>query len=193
MKIKAMIVGAVALCVLSLGWAWAGPESKGAPVKLGGKKVLMAYFSHTGNTRALAGMIHKSVGGDVFEIVSAVPYPNDYEEVKDRAQKELESGARPKLKSHLANAAGYDVIFVGYPNWWGTLPTPVMTFLTENAFAGKTVIPFCTNEGSGLGRSVGDLAKLCPRAKILSGLAVRGHSVKEAQGDVSAWLRRIGF
>jgi flavodoxin len=158
-----------------------------------GKKVLVAYFSHSGNTRAVAAMVREIAGGEVFEIAATEPYPKDYEEVKERAKREQEAGARPRLKAHLADPSSYDVVFVGYPNWWGTMPMPVMTFLAENGFAGRTVIPFCTHEGSGLGRSEDDLARLCPKAQRLEGLAIRGRSAKDARGEVAKWLRGLGF
>ena len=87
----------------------------------------------------------------------------------------------------------YHVVFVGYPNWWGTIPRPVATFFSEYDFSGKTVVPFCTHEGSQLGRSVPDIKKLCPQSTILDGLAVRGSDVKNAQNEVSGWLRELGL
>lgn len=155
--------------------------------------VLVAYFSHSGKTRAIAEMIHVSVGGDVFEIVNVDPYPSAYEETAERASKELKASSRPTLKGRLDDASSFDLVFVGYPNWWGTMPTPVMTFLTEYGFPGKAIAPFCTNEGSGLGLSIEDIARLCPRSRVLEGLAVRGRSAKGSRGDVASWLRRLGF
>lgn len=195
MGTRRMLTGMLVLLSLSLGaaWAWPGSGTKAKAGTMKGRKVLVAYFSHSGNTRAVAGMIHEIAGGGVFEIVATDPYPKDYEEVKARAKQEQEAGARPKLNAHLANAASYDVIFVGYPNWWGTMPMPVMTFLTENGFAGKIIVPFCTHEGSGLGRSDDDLAKLCPKSTLLEGLAVRGRNAKGARSDVADWLRKMGF
>lgn len=93
--------------------------------------------------------------------------------------------ARPGLTDHLDSLASYDVIFVGYPNWWGTMPMPVFTFLEEYDFVGKTIIPFCTHEGSGLGKSEKDIARLCSKAKVLKGLAVHGSYVNDAKKDVA--------
>jgi flavodoxin len=87
----------------------------------------------------------------------------------------------------------YDVIFLGYPNWYGTMPTPVFTFLEEYDFAGKTIIPFCTHEGSGMGSSENDIARICPQARLLTGLSVHGTYAGSAQGDVENWLRKIGM
>jgi flavodoxin len=169
----------------------AGPD-KNAPVA-GGKKILIAFFSHSGNTREIAGQIHEITGGDTFEIKAVRPYPKDYDAVVEQAKKELEANLRPQLAEKLKGAESYDVIFVGYPNWWGTMPMAVFTFLTENGFAGKTIVPFCTHEGSALGASVSDIGKLCPKSTIVEGLAVYGSEVKKARGDVAEWLSRIGM
>jgi flavodoxin len=142
-------------------------------------KILVAYFSHSGNTRIIADQINDNVHGDVFEIVALDSYPSDYDEVVEQARKELREQYRPKLKTKVENMESYNVIFVGYPNWCGTIPMPVATFLSEYDFSGKTIVPFCTNEGSRLGRSVTDITKLCPQSTILDGLAVRGGDVKK--------------
>jgi len=157
------------------------------------EKILVAYFSHSGNTRVIANQIHEKVGGDIFEIVTVNPYPKDYDAVVDQAKQEQEDDYRPELATEVENMDSYDVVFIGYPNWWGTMPMPVFTFLEEYKFSGKTIIPFCTHEGSGLGRSVEDITELCPQSTILDGLAIRGSNVETAQDDVSEWLREIGM
>ena len=157
------------------------------------KKILVAYFSHSGNTRVIANRIRDAVDGTLFEIVGVDPYPQDYDTVVAQAARELKASLRPKLKHRLADAGTYDVIFLGYPNWWGTFPMPVATFLSTYDFAGKTVVPFCTHEGSGLGRSASDVAKMCPKATVFEGLAIRGRNVNKAGDDVAAWLRKLGF
>jgi flavodoxin len=154
-------------------------------------KVLVAYFSHSGNTREIAEQVHGSIGGDLFEIRSIDPYPRDYDAVVRQAKRELGSGHKPALKTLVDDIASYDTVFVGYPNWWGTFPAPVKTFLSEYDLSGKTVAPFCTHEGSGLGRSAADIAKLCPASTVLEGLAVRGGEVARAQGRVADWLEKI--
>jgi flavodoxin len=85
----------------------------------------------------------------------------------------------------------YDVIYIGYPNWWGTMPMAVFTFLEEYDFSGKTIVPFCTHERSGMGRSERDIKKLCPNAKVLSGLAIRGGNVERADKDITNWLKKL--
>lgn len=157
------------------------------------KNILVVYFSHSGNTRVIANQIHEKVGGDIFEIVAVNPYPTDYDTVVDQAKQEQEGNYRPELATKVENMDSYDVVFIGYPNWWGTMPMPVFTFLEAYDFSGKTIIPFCTHEGSGLGRSVENITKLCPQSTILDGLAIRGSSVETAQDEVSEWLREIGM
>jgi flavodoxin len=158
----------------------------------GNKKILVAYFSHSGNTREIANQIHQRVGGDIFEIQTVKTYPNDYDTVVSQARQELDSGYKPALKTKIANFKSYDLIFIGYPNWWGTIPRPIVTFLSEYDLSGKTIAPFCTHEGSRLGQSVKDIKIICPQSTVLDGLAVRGGSVKNAQSEVSAWLHLIG-
>lgn len=150
--------------------------------------VLVAYFSHSGNTREVAKQVKEKAGGDIFEIAAAEQYPSDYDEVVERARKELSEKYLPKLKTKAENIGAYDVVFVGYPDWWSTIPRPVATFLTEHDLSGKTIAPFCTHEVSGLGRSVEGIRELCPRSTVLDGLAIRGRNAKKAQNEISEWL-----
>ncbi|HUH79271.1 MAG TPA: flavodoxin [Methanoregula sp.] len=169
-------------------------------------KRLIAYFSRpgnnyvngtivnlpVGNTEVVAKMIREVTGGDLFHIEAVHAYPADYTETTEMAQEELRTQARPELSGHVETMASYDAIFLGYPNWWGTMPMPVCTFLEEYDLSGKTIAPFCTHEGSGLGRSVADIRKLCPQSAVLEGLAVRGGDAGHAQDEVTGWLREIG-
>ncbi len=169
------------------------------------KKSLVAYFSRKGNnyvsgsivnlsignTEVIAKMIQEKIGSDTFHIEAVKPYPTDYTETTNVAQEELSKNARPKLTAHVENMEAYDMIFLGYPNWWGTMPMPVFTFLEEYDFAGKTIIPFCTHEGSGFGNSEKDIMKLCPKAEVLYGKSFHGSSVKSAQKDVAEWIDKV--
>lgn len=155
--------------------------------------ILVAFFSHSGNTRVIADQIREIVGGDIFEIVAVNPYPRDYNQCVKQARKELGEQLRPKLKIKVENMDTYNLVFVGYPNWWGTIPMPVATFLSEYDFSGKTIAPFCTNEGSRLGRSVTDIKELCQKSTVPNGLAIRGSNVRKAQNEVSEWLRELGI
>ena len=171
------------------------------------EKCLIAYFSREGNnyvsgkivnlpignTKVIANMIQEMTGGDVFRIDTVKSYPEDYTETTNMAKKELHDNARPELSSHIENMDFYNVIFLGYPNQYGTMPMPVFTFLEEHDFSDKTIIPFCTHEGSGLGHSEKDIAKLCPKAMLLKGLAIHGSRVSAAKIDVANWLNKLGM
>ena len=110
-----------------------------------------------------------------------------------QAKQELQSGYKPALKTRVDNIGAYDVILVGSPNWWNTVAPPVMTLLSEYDLSGKAIFPFITHEGTGLGRSAADLARLCPGATVVNGLAVRGGKVNSAQHEVAQWLHKLGL
>jgi flavodoxin len=156
-------------------------------------KTLIAYFSHSGNTHIIAREIQNNLGGDLFEIVTVTPYPQDYNTVVNVAKREQNANSRPKLAAKVENMASYNLVFIGYPNWWGTMPMAVFNFLEQYDFSGKTILPFCTHEGSQLGNSEKDIARLCPKATVLNGLAIRGSHVNAAQGSVANWLRQAGL
>lgn len=155
------------------------------------KKILVVYFSHSGNTKEIANQIKELTDGDIFEILPAKAYPSDYQACVDQAKKEINANYKPALKTKLKSISSYDIIFVGSPCWWATMAPPVATFLSSYDLTGKTIVPFMTHEGSRMGRYASDIKKLCPKAKILEGLPVRGSNVKEAKGDVNKWLREI--
>jgi flavodoxin len=170
-------------------------------------KLLIAYFSRkgnnyaggrivelpVGNTEVVARMIQQRTNGTLFKIDPVKPYPADYEKTTEVAQKELRENARPAITAHVDRMAEYGIVILGYPNWWNTMPMAVFTFLEADDFSGKTILPFCTHEGSGLGRSERDIQKLCPKANVLKGLAIRGSSVQGAEKEIAAWLRKSGM
>ena len=150
-----------------------------------------------GNTERVAEFIQKTVGGDLFEIETVREYSKDYMTCTEEAKDELREHVRPELKRYLDSIDQYDTIFVGYPNWWGTMPMCVYTFLEHYDLTGKTVVPFNTHEGSGQAHSQRDIEKLLTGATVLKGLAVRGAT---AQNDadatakaVSDWLNGLGL
>ncbi len=143
-----------------------------------------------GNTEIVAEFIQKAVGGELFEVETVKNYSEDYYTCTDEAKKELQNNARPKLKRYKENLNDYDVIFVGYPNWWGTMPMAMFTFLENYDLSGKTIIPFCTNEGSGMGSSERDLKRVCMGAKIKKGLPVYGSDVENSEKYVSDWAKQ---
>lgn len=155
------------------------------------KKVLVAYFSHSGNTRALAKQIKDFVGADIFEIEPVNEYPLNYQKVVDQAKREINQDYKPQLKTTIENIDSYDVLFIGSPNWWSTIAPPVATFLTRFDLKGKIVIPFITHEGSRLGRSVSEIKRLCPGAEVIDERPFKGSSVHSAQKEVSEWLENI--
>ena len=169
---------------------------------------LVTYFSHAGenynvgvveegNTAKLAKVIAEQTGADLFEIVPVVDYPQSYDECLEVATAEQREGARPEYMGDVENWDQYDTIFIGYPIWWGEIPNIVYTFMENHDFAGKTVIPFNTHEGSGQSHSQRDIENALPDATVLQGLAVRGAT---AQNDadatakaVSDWLSGLGM
>jgi flavodoxin len=169
-------------------------------------KSLIAYFSRAGNnyvggnivnlpvgnTEVAANMIRKLTGSDIFRIDTVKAYPEDYHKTTDVAKQELRQNARPELSGHVDNMADYSLIYLGYPNWWGTMPMAVFAFLETYDFSGKTIIPFCTHEGSGMGHSESDIRKVCPRASLLKGLPIRGGNVQRAGNDIADWLKDLG-
>ena len=165
------------------------------------KKILVAYFSWSGNAKALAGQIAQATGGDLFEIKTVKPYPNEYDECTKAARKELDGNARPAISGKVANMAQYEKVFLCFPNWWGTIPMPVFTFLEAYDFSGKTIYPLVTHGGSRFGRSLDDIRKLSPRAVLGEGLDVSAFDrnpndatrVTVPNRDVTTWLRRIGM
>ena len=129
-------------------------------------KSLIAYYSHTGTTRRAAEAIRAAAGGDLYEIRERDAYPRAYNAVLKRAKQEIGAGTRPPLQGALPDISGYDVVFVGSPNWWSTIAPPVASFLDALDFAGKRIVPFITHGGGGLGRSAADVRRLCPDAAV---------------------------
>ena len=190
----------------------AEPEKKSvekAPVETSSdKKILVLYFSRTGeeynvgtitkgNTEIVAEIIAQKVGGDLFEVKPAKPYPNEYQACTEIAKAELESNARPAFEKNIDNLAQYDTIFIGYPIWWSALPRVMMTFLESNDFGGKKIIPFCTHGGSGLAGTEREIKEACPNSEVLQGLAIVGKTAQNdsavVEKDVEAWLKTLGL
>lgn len=165
-------------------------------------KTLVVYFSKAGenyavgnikkgNTRIIAEMIAEETDGTLFQIEPVKDYPKDYTKCTEVAQQELDSNARPAVKGDI-DVENFDVVYIGYPIWWNDMPMPVYTFIEKHSWQGKTVIPFCTHEGSGLGSTESSLKKACEGATVLKGLAVRGtiaqNSQEQARKAVENWL-----
>ena len=176
-------------------------------IRMNTKKILVAFFSRTGenyavgrieqgNTHIVAEMISAATGGTIFRIEPSTPYPDDYRACTEVAQREKRSKARPALVGDIT-AEEFDVIFLGYPNWWGDLPMCVYTFLEQHDWQGKIVIPFCTHEGSGLSDTENRLRTACRGASVLNGLAVRGsvaqNEREKARKQVLEWLKQLKY
>jgi flavodoxin len=141
----------------------------------------------------MARQIHALVGGDIVELETVRPYPEEHQPTVEQAKKELEANFYPPLKVTVEDISSYDIIFVGSPCWWYTFASPVRGFLAQHDFSGKRLAPFITHKGAGLGKSIDDMKLLCPGAVILEGLAVRGSCADKAQAEISQWLKRIGI
>jgi flavodoxin len=166
-------------------------------------KILIVYYSWSGNTKMMANEIKSIVGGDMFEIIPAEPYPDDYMMCVEQAAREMKNNFRPKIVGTVKDFKKYDMIFVGSPNWLRTIAPPVATFLTEYDFSNKTVIPFCTHGGGGKENVFTDMEKMLPNSKVLKGLEVyckyegglpvMGGSSYNSKEAVEKWLRSIGM
>ncbi|MBS1949265.1 MAG: flavodoxin [Bacteroidetes bacterium] len=169
-------------------------------------KILIVYLSRTQNTKALAEMIHQQVGGDLVPIELITPYPENYQVLVAQAQREQETGFLPPLKTRIDSIDKYEVVFVGFPTWGMQLPTPVKSFLTQYNLSGKTVVPFNTNAGYGLGSSIESIRSLCPNSKILQAYSTRGGIERDGifyvmegerrtqvQRELEQWLKNLNF
>ncbi|WP_287478380.1 flavodoxin [Anaerostipes sp.] len=168
-------------------------------------KTMIVYYSRTGenywngsiknlekgNTETIAEMVADMTGGDLFEVETVKTYPEDYYQCIDEAKAELQRGDRPEVKAYADDLEDYDTIYVGYPNWWGTMPMVMFTFLEHYDLSGKRIIPFCTNEGSGMGGSERDLKKICKGAKVEKGLSIHGAEAAQSRSKVEAWVRKM--
>ncbi len=184
---KNAIMGRAAMSRTQVPVASAEGNRLGNPETKNGQKVLVAYFSWGGNTRKVANQIHEAVGGDIFEIRTATPYPAEYEPTTKVAKEEIEKDIRPALAGEIDDMSDYDVVFIGYPIWWHTAPMVVHTFMESYDLSGKTVIPFCTSGGSDLQESLPAIRQLAPHSKILEGLTANDHSA------IEPWLKKIGI
>lgn len=164
----------------------------GRAAEAGGTKMLIAFFSWGGTTRGIAERIRLATGADVFEIVPVRPYSQDYGTVLREAQRDQKAQARPEIAGGAGDIARYDVILLGYPNWWASIPMPVATFLEGHDLSGKTVIPFCSHGGGRLGQSLTAIAKLAPAARMGEPLSVHYSGGPSLDRDIAGWLAKNG-
>ncbi|MBO4815122.1 MAG: NAD(P)H-dependent oxidoreductase [Muribaculaceae bacterium] len=195
MKKILSLIAVSLLAVLSLSACNSNKE--GAKKIETNKKILVAYFSWSGNTREAAKYIAERLGADMFEIVREKPYSTEYEPCTEEAKAEKEAGDRPAIKGKVENMAQYDVVIVAVPVWWYTAPMPVYTFLESYDFKGKTVIPFCTAY-SGPSSTLDDIVKATPNSDHCDGICVvtqeqGGKDMDKKHDEIDKWLSDIGF
>lgn len=159
----------------------------------GDKKVLVVYFSHTGNTKTIAGYIHETVKSDLAEIETVDTYTDDYDTLLAQIREEVATKYCPPLTTKIGNISSYDVIFIGYPIWVETAAPPIRSFLTTHDLAGKTVVPFCTSGTSSAEASYRLVRSLCPQSTVLEGMQIRRGTYDTAYDRVIEWLQKIGI
>lgn len=170
------------------------------------KKILIVYLSRTNNTKALAQIIHDNVGGTLVELELKTPYPENYQETVNQVAEENRNGYLPPLKTKIDSIQKYDIVFIGSPTWGMQLPPPTKSFLHQYDLSGKTIVPFNTNGGYGIGSSFETVKRLCPNSKVLEGFTTKGGSErdgilyvmegdkeKEVRVEVQNWLKKIGL
>jgi len=168
------------------------------------KKILIVYLSRTNNTKAIAEIIRNNVGGTLVALELEKPYPENYQATVQQIVKENETGYLPPLKTTIDSIEKYDVVFLGFPTWDMKMPPPMKSFLHQYSLSGKTVIPFSTNAGYGVGSGFQTVKELCPNSKILEGFeikggverdgvyfVIKGEKAKEAETEVKKWLQKI--
>lgn len=155
-------------------------------------KSLVVYFSWSGNTENVAKSIQAQTNSDLFEIVPKTPYSDDYNTVVDLAQEEQKNNARPEIADVIENIEQYDVIYVGFPNWWGDMPMILYTFFDTYDLSGKTIAPFCTSGGSGLSNTVNEMKELEPNATVTNGLHIGSEASSSPDDAIIQWLNEIG-
>ena len=205
MKLK--IITFVTMLLATLQITSCAQSNQRKEQRMENKKTLVVFFSRAGenyavghiekgNTHIIAEMIAAETGGDLFHIQPVTPYPDDYTECTEVAKRELNGNARPAIQGDVA-VEDYGIIFIGYPNWWGDVPMPVYTLIEKHNWQGKTVIPFCTHEGSGLSGTESKLRNACKGATVLKGLAVRGTTAQnkqeQARQSVKNWLGKLEY
>lgn len=168
------------------------PETDGVDASSGASRILSGG-KVMGNTHYVATIIREAAGGDLFEIKTVRTYPGTHKELIDAAKKESDDDARPVLATHIENLKEYDVVFVGFPNWWYDMPQPLYTFFDEYDFSGKTVIPFCTHGGSRFSGAVKTIREMEPNATVLDGYAISRDRVADSKDGILNWLEKIGM
>ena len=154
-------------------------------------KAAVVFFSRSGNTRVIAGQIHRALNAPIIEIEAERPYPEDYEQTVDQARRERDSGYEPALKSGIPDLGGYDTVYIGFPIWGETTPPVIRSFLTAHDLSEKTVFPFITHGGYGLGDSLSVIARRAPRARLAKAFSMEADQERRTLTQVTGWLNDI--
>lgn len=154
---------------------------------------LVVYFSWSGNTESVAVEIQNQTGADVFRLVPAEPYTDDYDELLDIAQEEQKNGARPAISGSIENFDSYETVYLGFPNWWGDMPMILYSFLDDYDLSGKTVVPFVTSGGSGFSNTLSTIQSMEPDADVLEGLSLGSSQASNPEDAVKDWLSGLGL
>lgn len=168
------------------------PETDGIDASSGASR-LVVNNKRYGNTEYVANIISEATGGELFAIKTVQTYPTSHMALIDAAKKESEDNARPKLATHIKNLQNYDVVFVGFPNWWYDMPKPLYTFFEEYDFKGKTIIPFCTHGGSRFSDAIKTIREMEKNATVLDGYSISRENVSESKNGILKWLEKIGM
>lgn len=185
-SVRRSVMAAMAALPLAGGAASAAPQ---ALRKRQPSTTLVAYFSRSGNTRVVAGLIHRALGADLFEMLPARPYPDDYLATVEQARQERDSGRERALASKVSDIARYETVFLGFPIWGETVPPVVRTFLSAHDLSGKVLVPFITHGGYGLGNSRAVLARAAPKSQLRQGFTMEADQERATMNQVNAWLQ----
>ncbi len=156
-------------------------------------RILIAYYSHSGNTKKVAKQMATLIGADLLEIETVSPYPSDYSGLSKKAKGQRDAGILPEIQENVCDIKAYDTVILGTPNWWNTLALPLRTFLTQEDLSGKNVISFCTHGGGGAGRIFSDINNLCGGCADLNGLSVYGSGGSRLKNDIEKWLEEVNL
>lgn len=168
------------------------PETDGVDASSGASRIL-SNGKVMGNTQYVATIISEATGSDLFEIKTVHTYPGSHKALIDAAKTEIDNHARPKLATHVKNLKDYEVVFIGFPNWWYDMPMPLYSFFDEYDFNGKTIIPFCTHGGSRFSGAIKTIREQEKKATVLDGYAISRDRVADSKSDILKWLEKIGM
>jgi flavodoxin len=184
-------LSAPAAMVLAAGASACACAAQDQTPAAAGSRTLVAYFTRSGNTRVIAGQLHRELKADLFEILPTAPYPEDYEQTVEQARRERDAGVRPPLKATVANIAAYDTVFLCFPIWGETAPPVVRSFLAAHDLSGKAVRPVITHGGYGLGDSLAVLERHAPNARLAPAFSMEADQERRTMTQVRDWLGQL--